>query len=454
MIRVIFALFIALTLAACKPDAPSASSETSPGGVAFTLLTLPGNKDVSIQIAWPTDWAYRAAVNHAAEPVGASLILAGGAEGFPAGEVVETFADLDAEAELYVSVADHLMGELTVTRENLDKAVEIANAHLRAPTLDSKWFIRIRDEQAQNIREFLASPVNAGFEAVRWAVFGAQPLRDGISLGTAGVFDDLSRDDVVAWHRQIITAKPEAVVIAGDISAKQAGKALDDLLAGLPDTRLEPARNVTPDFSPRRILLHLPDAKTTQLSFIAPLPPTSAGGELNDLLLLTALGGDDQSVLFDAVRTRLRAAYGFGAGLANYTRKLRVMVMTGAVEPGKVPEVEAAVRAAYAAFRQSGPDGILAERKAPFVSNFEALPDHIIDVTRSDLQSALDGFAPGRALTLIDELNAISDDDLRARLANAFPAPDNFIVIAVSPDANVLPGACVITAPREAETCP
>ncbi|GEM_PF-5901417 len=54
---------------------------------------------------------------------------------------------------------------------------------------------------------------------------------------------------------------------------------------------------------PRRILLHLPDAQAMQLSFIVPLKPTSAGGELEDILLLDAPGGDDQRVLFDAERT-------------------------------------------------------------------------------------------------------------------------------------------------------
>ena len=42
---------------------------------------------------------------------------------------------------------------------------------------------------------------------------------------------------------------------------------------------------------------------------------------------------------------------------------------------------------------------------------------------------------------------------MNARLRNDFPAPDGFVVIAVSPDADGLPGACVIKTPRESMDC-
>ncbi len=214
------------------------------------------------------------------------------------------------------------------------------------------------------------------------------------------------------------------------------------------------SREAALDYTGRRILLRLPEAQTSILSFIAPLPPTRAGGESEDLILVHALGGDDQSMLFGAVRTELRAGYGFGAGWANYTRDHRILFLSGEVETVKLADVERAVRAAYAAFRQSGPSGDLKARKAPLEASFAEMSDFVIDQARSELQSALDGFEAGRSLRLVHELSAVTQGGLMGRLSRDFPDPEDFIVVAVSPDAGALRGACVIPTPAEAAKCP
>lgn len=451
-IPLVLACACALALSGCGEEGPKASAETSPGGLAYTLIRLPGNEYVSMQLAWATDWAYRPEVNQAAPHVGAELIMAGGAEGFPAGEVVERFADMDSEGYLTATL-DHVFGGLTFDREDMAETLEIANAHLRAPTLDEGWFLRIRDGLGQNIAEAAALPANAGHEAIRWAVFGDAPPRDALSLDAPGLFEGLTPADVAAWHGATITRLPAAVVVAGDLSPAEAGEALDTLLAGLPGATPPAAPAAAPDYSPRRILLHLPEATTAHLTFVAQVPPTRLGGDFEDLVILNALGGDDQSVLFEAVRTGLRASYGFGAGVANYTREQRVLFLTGEIEGARIAEAEEVVRAAYADFRAAGPTGPLAERKAPLEAHFSDMSEYVIDQANSELQSALDGFAPGRSLGLMDEIAAVTEAGIAERLATAYPEAGDFLVIAVSPDATALPGACVITEPRQAADC-
>ncbi|WP_322894264.1 MULTISPECIES: M16 family metallopeptidase [unclassified Yoonia] len=455
MIRHVVLLFALLALTACKDEGPNAATQTSANGVPFTLITLPEHEYVSIQIAWGSDWAYRAETNKAAAIVGTHLILAGGATGYPAGAVAERLADIDSDGVIYDSVNDHIIGELTFTPENMDETIQIANAHLRAPNLDTVWFDRIKDEIAQNIAEAQARPDNAGFDAMRWAVFGDQPLRNALSFDDPETFARLTIDDVAAWHQEIFTQFPTAVVIAGDIDADAAGAALDALLFGLPATQRPLHREATPDFTPRRILLHVPDAEVTTLAFIAPISPTNQGGEIEDMILVQALGGDDdQSVLFNAVRTDLRASYGFGADIANYTRAHRILFMTGQVETEKLAQVESTVRTAYATFLRDGLQGSLDERKKPLETYFAEMPEYVVDQAQSELQSALDDYPPGRSLDLVTELQAVTAESLMARLATAFPAPDALSLIAISPDADALAGACVITSPREAVDCP
>lgn len=441
-----------ILLAGCQEESNSASTgETSPGGIAYTRLYIPDSEDVAIQIAWPSNWAMRPGVNQDAPFIGAELIMAGGAEGFPAGEVIETFADLNAEGTLWAS-PDHFHGQLIAPKEHLDKAVEIAAAHLSKPTLDQAWFERIRQGIASRLAETRAQPATQGYDALRWAVLGDTPLRLALT-GDAQLTEGLTNEEVRRWHAEVLTRTGASVVIAGDISAEEAAVSVDALLQGLPDHRsvIAPAAEV--DFSPRRVLLHVPEAQTSTLIFLGPLPPTRKGKEFEDVLIATALGGDDNSVLFDAVRTGLRASYGFGAGIDAYTREHRILVFSGEVETSKLAEAEVIVRSAYSEFLKSADMSRVIARKPALEEHAKQTAKDPVTASFSALMALLDGQDPNLALTLPEVLAAVTEETLRVRAASAFPAADQMIVMAVSPDAEALPGACVISTPSEAANC-
>lgn len=447
------AAFALILLAGCQEDEKAgATTETSPGGIEYTRLYIPEAEDVAIQIAWPNTWILREDVNQAVPYIGTDLMLAGGAEGFPPGEVVETFADLKAEGTMWVT-ADHLHGQLIAPKENLDKAVEIAASHLANPTMDQGWFDRIQQGFAANMSEATSQPANLGYDALRWAILGDTPLRRALSVDPPGMITTATRAEVLEWHQKTVTRTSSKVVIAGEITQDAAGKVIDALLSALPDGPVVTTTAPTADFSPMRILLHVPEAQTSTLVFMGSLPPTREGGEFEDLLLATALGGDDQSVLFDAIRTGLRASYGFGAGIDAYSRDLRFLVLSGEVETGKVAEAEAIVRTAYSEFLNAPKMGDLAARKEPFKANGEQTVKEPVSASFSALMAVLDGQDPNMVLMLPAMLDKVTDATVQARAALAFPKADSLIVLAISPDAEALPGACVINSPREAVNC-
>ena len=451
--RLCAAAFALILLAGCQEETkPGATMETSPGGIEYVRLYIPEAEDVAIQIAWPTDWALREDVNQAVPYIGTDLILAGGAEGFPPGEVVETFADLNAEGTMWVTV-DHLHGQLIAPKENLDKTVEIAAAHLAKPTMDQDWFDRVQQGFAANTAEAKSQPANRGYDALRWAILGNTPLRRALSVDPPDLITTTTRADVLDWHKQTLVRTGAKVVIAGAIGAEAAGKAVDVLLSGLPAGAAMKIGAPASDFAPKRILLHVPTAQTSTLVVIGPLPPTREGSEFEDILLASALGGDDKSVLFDAVRTGLRASYGFGAGLDAYSRDLRVIVLSGEVETAKLAEAETVVRNAYSEFVNAAKLGDLTARKEPFKVNVEQTATLPGPASFSALMAILDEQDPNLALTLPSILDKVTDATIQARAAAAFPKAEELIVLAVSPDAAALPGACVITSPAEAANC-
>ena len=447
------AAFALILLAGCQQEEKAgATTETSSGGIEYTRLYIPKAEDVAIQIAWPSTWALRNDTNQAVPYIGTDLILAGGAEGFPPGEVVESFADLNAEGTMWVT-ADHLHGQLIAPKDNLDKAIEIAAAHLAKPTMDQGWLDRIQQGFAANMAEAASQPAHRGYDALRWAILGDTPLRRALSVDPPEMIATATRADVLDWHQQTVIRTGAKVVISGEIDTEVAGKAVDALLSRLPDGVAGVAPATSADFTSKRILLHVPEAQISTLVFIGPLPPTREGSEFEDVLLATALGGDDKSVLFDAVRTGLRGSYGFGAGLDAYTRNLRVLVLSGEVETAKLAEAETIVSAAYSEFLTEPIIGDLTARKEPFKANGQQTATLPGAASFSALIAILDGQDANLALSLVSLLDQVTDATVQARAASAFPKAERLIVLAVSPDASALPGACVITSPAEAANC-
>lgn len=446
-------IFLAsIFLTGCQDEKASVTIETSAGGIEYVRLYIPDTDTVAIQIAWPSRWAFRNDVNQAVPYIGSDLILAGGAEGYPPGEVVEGFIDLKAEGRLVVT-PDYLLGQLSAPKENLEKVIEIAAAHLKRPMMDQGWFGRIQQSLAANMGEIASRPVSRGYDALRFAILGDTPLRLALSLDSPEMITQAKWDEVLEWHRQTMTRTGVRVVIAGAISAKTAEKSIDALLSGLPDASPRTVSVPSANFAPRRILLHAPDARVSCLIFIGPLPLTQGEREFEDIILTAVLGGDNKSVLFDVVRTGLRASYGFGASLAAYTRDLRILVLSGEVETAKLADTEVIVRDAYANFLKSPNINDLTARKDLLKKNVKKAAMNPVTASYSALVAIFDGQDPNLALTLPALLDKITDTTIKNRADLAFPAADRLIVLAVSPDVEALPGACVITSAIEAVNC-
>jgi zinc protease len=453
MKRIFFVLLTLFAVTACQQAEPVASDETSPAGIKYSLINISSAEDVALQVAWPSDWSFRAETNPDVPYVAAQLLLAGGAEGYPAGQAGEKFADLKAEANFNAG-AEYTFGYLKFKKADEKEVIKIANAHLTRPSLEQTWLDRVKDGIAKNLTEIKARPESQLFDAARWAMLGTHPLRKYYATDSGANTTLVTQDMVKQWLGEVITRKPKALVLSGNLTAQEGGEIVDALFENLAEPKRTVDVAVKANFAPRRILLHNPTIKTSQLFFAAPMPPTSAGYDVEDLLLNDALGGGEASALFQAVRTELRASYSFTSGIDVYTQSLRFLFMTGEVETSKMAETEKVVRQAYHAFHQSGVKSDVSFLKTPYLEHFAGMKSKPEAVSYAALQALLDNQPASRALTFRNELDAITADKLNARLTRSFPKVGDFVLFAISPDANALPGACVISKPEEAVNCP
>lgn len=428
------------------------SEEVSASGLPYTFTAMPGNSRISINIAWPTQWYFDADNNPAVPIIGTRSLLAGGATDYPAGQVVERFADMDSEGNLWTS-ADYVFGVLHFSPDHRDETLAIANAHLRSPLFDQKWLGRMRSQYAEQMMEYRDNAEVQGHEASRWAMLGEQPVRAGLSVRKEDHIQAATQADVVKWATSIFKRNGAVISIAGDLSAADAGDAVDALFDGLPDGEKTIAGIAQADMSPKRILLHAPESVTNTLTFFGKLPPGRDGSEFDDQILVGALSGGVENGLFGAVRTELRASYRYGAGVEEYTADNRMLILSGQIETSKVAEAEKTIREVYADFRAMPSITELSKVKKEYENDFK---EHLKDtgsVAITAMISKIQGMDPARTLNLQSELDAVTLETLEQRLKDAFPKVDEFVVVLSSADENALPDACVITAAKDALDC-
>lgn len=453
MRHLILPLVAALTLTACQ-DEPTAGMKTSAQGHVFAFMPMPDAAQVSVEVSWPMPWPLQTGRNPAVPYIGADLLLGGGAGAMSPSEVQETFADLTAQGYLYVA-GTTLRGGVIAPPDRLDAAIGIANLVLQKPSFSQEWLIRIRDTFAASQIETQKLAANQGWQAVRNVVLGDQPLNAYLSIGDIAAIRATTQTEVQQWHAETVVSKGALIAVAGPLTEAEAGVAVDALFDGLPSGPAPKASIMPLDYTAHTILLHVPTAQKTTLGLIARVPPTGDDGEVDDLMASLILGGDDQSLLFSAIRTDLRASYGFAASLDAYTRDDRILVLSGEVDTAQTAAVRDLVVKTYASlFVTPVPPGTMARWKTGIGAQLQQAETDPASRSTAMIEAMHDKVDPLRVLQLQDMLAKSTPESVQARVKARYTPADALLIIAVSPDANALPGACVITDPAEAVNCP
>lgn len=456
MKKALLLIALLMPLVACKKEASrEVILAESPDGHQFHFMPIyeDGVTDITITIAWPMTWAFAADAIPAAPYIASEAILSGGTKELAPQNVLEIFNDKNAHGQLYVR-ADYAIGELSLPKEHVDDVISIAGEMLASPQFDPAWIDRIKQGLLANQTQSAGQTAAQMWALARLAILGDTPVNEFLSLSDLPAIEAATEDDLRRWHRETIVKTGATIAITGAISSKDAGKALDKLLSGLPDGNIQTPLAVQADFAPKVVLLHLPDAEKTTLGIVGQLPPTSQGGDLTDHLALSFFGQPGSGPLFDAVRTDLRASYGFQAGFTNFDRNTRFMFIAGEVETSKLADAVDVVRATYENFRTAPDLTGLDELRHGMAEGTSKNVLYVDVVARTMLELALDSRDPAEAPRLGDLLANTSARQVQDRLATIYPTGDDLIVFAASPDANALPGACVVTAIEQVAECP
>ncbi len=270
----ILVVFGILTLGACqKEGSRGVTNQTSPNGQAFTFMPIyeDGVTDVTIEFAWPTTWAYEEDKNPAVPFVGSKAILSGGTSELSPQDVLIMFEDKSAFGDMEVQT-QHIIGSVSFPKEYVDEVLDVVHEMLVRPQFNDRWLEREKSEFSKNVKINNSNTDYQMWAAARYAIFGDQPANRTFSLADPNIIAAVTQSDVRRWHRDVITKTGVTVVVTGAISAKDAGVAVDHLLADLPDGQPVEMQPASANFAPVEIYLHDPDAPQTVIGFVGQLP--------------------------------------------------------------------------------------------------------------------------------------------------------------------------------------
>ena len=340
----------------------------------FTLLCAPLRADVDIQeVTSPMGFKAWLVEDHSIPFMALRVGFKGGASldrGDKRGSVSLMMALLeegtgDLDARGFAQAVDELAASFNfdasddsvsvsarMLSENRDDAIALLKGAITSPNFDQDAIDRVKGQIFSMLQSDLKDPNTIARTAFDAAAFGDHPYGSPHS-GTPESVAALTRDDIIAAHRDTIAQDRMYVSAVGDITAEELGALIDTLLGDLPakgaempgrvEVALEPGVTVIPFDTPQSVALfgHRGIKRDDPRFFPAFVASTILGG-----------GGFD-SRLMEEVRDKRGLTYGVYSYLAPQEHA-EMVVGQGASANDRIAEAIEVIKAEWARIVEEG----------------------------------------------------------------------------------------------------
>lgn len=244
-------------------------------------------------------------------------------------------AELGAGASL-----DSASISLSALKDKLDPSLDLFADVVRRPRFDAAEIERVRATWLAGIKQEKARPQTAALRVLPPLLYGnghayAIPFTGS---GTEASIASLSRDDLVAFHRDWLQPDKVRIVVVGDTTLKdivpQLEKRFGDWKPAPNAPALPEVATVPRPTAPRVFLVDQPGAIQSNLYVGEVVPPTADAGSIDFDFANGVLGGEFSSRLNMNLREDKHWAYGSYSGASN-TKGQRPWIASAAVQSDK-----------------------------------------------------------------------------------------------------------------------
>ncbi|WP_372424662.1 insulinase family protein [Salinarimonas chemoclinalis] len=437
------ALALAQAAAASEPV-----SRTTGAGIPYIHVDLPDAPYGTIVLAWPNTHALRSPgreglISLGPQHMGARI------DGAPARALGERLDDARQGFVLTNTLHDTRLALLSqqVGGEAYRPAARIAADLLVRADLDADDLGRLARTMLDNL---VATERNPGFMAERALgafVGGGDRRLSALTNRPTSTVEDVTAQDVAAWRAAVFDRRPVVVAAGPQPQAAIAG-AIDTVLEALPAESVPSPEPVPVAWHNLGDTVVVDAPEAAQAIVIAAIP--TAAHHLHDRLLVSALAGGPGSLLFEALRSRIGAAYDVGVRVYAITPDQALVGFGAAVPPDRAAEVATTMRETLVSLADGLPDGAFArtrDREFAVLSQAASDPNAWAQAVLARRAEGLDGGLDA----MIEALEGLASDALDAYVSATFATPVTVAVVTPRPEA--FSARCVVDLPEDAAGC-
>jgi zinc protease len=395
----------------------------SPGGINFNLFHSELQNTVAISLAFQHGFASDDS-NLAGAAFLAPALMLQGAGAKSAAELYESFQDFGGSFSIS-GEADQTYANLSAPLKGIEGAASIANLVMTKPDFPERKFLQKKASLNDRINEALAYPETQLAQSFVRAAIEPHPYAYNYVLDSKSIAST-RYSDLKPWVAQHLVRKGVLIAIVGNLDEKRAGRIVDLLLSGLPETStLGPSPPVTFKVAQAENIKIPAGAAGQKVLMMGAMFPFNARLEdwLAGDLLNRIFVGDQKSRLFKDVREASGATYGLQGGLGYYERS-QVTTVTGRIASEGSDKTLALILQSWTKFRIDGPTPVeVGDAKAAYLQYLgNLLRNHT--VLASSLRDLLTGGWSAAELakmpSLIEKAN-LNDKTLLAKLYPEHP---------------------------------
>jgi len=222
------------SLAAAPAGAVDIRDLTSPGGVDYWLVEEPSIPIIAVEIGFRGG-----AARDQAGRAGLARMVAGlmdeGAGTRDAAAFAEARDKLAARFS-FGAERDRVTISARMLAETAGQSIALLAEAMQAPRFDPEAIERVRGQMLSRLAEAETDPSDRARRAWFARAFADHPYGTPAD-GTAESVAAITRDDLVAQHKKLLTRANAKIAIVGAVDTTTAGRIVDTLMDGLPEGR-------------------------------------------------------------------------------------------------------------------------------------------------------------------------------------------------------------------------
>lgn len=443
MLRFVFALLLMATPVCAQQPRSFATAD----GIPVHFVEVPDAPTQTMSVVWSHPMTSRIDAESAAMALG--VLLASGSDRTRPVDMQIFREETGAQAYVGTSPGAVIL-TMSAKPDDMPRLAAMANAAItQFPEDGAKWLARWRLLAAQQIRSAqldLDAAINAVLAHLE---FGDIEGRD-LARDVAGFPDQQLLTLIDAQSRQ----RPAMVVVAGPALDKTLRQSVETAVANLPEPGPDMQRPV-PNLPIRAHRILVVDETLVEPEMMLVAQTGGRGDKMRVGLdmLRRVMGAGLASRLSLAIRRELRASYDVSANSVGVPAGNQLFTIRGAIKPELLGKAIARALQVYDDVRRNG---ITVEegRRAQIqmFNGYRAAEANDSTAMAKRLTDALTGAIKTGEDPLSEIARKLQPRDLTKVFA-LLPAPDDLLIIVQSPDANALPGACVVHRIAMIEDC-